>query len=184
MKALPGQTLFDIAIQELGSAEAAFELAVLNGLNPTDDLIPGQELVLPGVVNSDVQQYFQNKNIHPATLLTVQAQVIGSVVDAIIRNVQTVQSNLISVLQGQTIFDVAIQEFGSVEASYPLATLNGMSVTDDLVPGMLLQKTSIVNKIITSYYSDKALKPATGGVVVSSIGGIEYWAIETEFLVS
>jgi len=168
MKVLPGQTLFDIAIQELGSAEGAFELAVLNGLNITDDLVPGQELILPDMVDSDVQQYFQNKNIIPATFLTVQAQIIGTVVDTIIRDVATIQSNLIPVLPGQTIFDIAIQEFGSIEAAYPLATLNGLSLTDDIVPGILLQKTDVINKNILSYYLGKQIKPATG--LGSSLG--------------
>jgi hypothetical protein len=162
MKVLSGQTIFDISIQSCGGIEAAFDLAMLNGLNPTDDLVPGQELLLPDVVNSDVQQYFQNKNIHPATLLTVQAKVIGSVVDTIIRNVSTIQSNLIPVIQGQTFFDIAIQEFGSVEAAFSFATLNGFSVTDDLVPGALLQKTDVINKNIHSYYQNKNIKPATG----------------------
>ena len=181
MKVLSGQTLFDIAIQSCGGTEAAFELAVLNGLNLTDDLVPGQELVLPEVVNADIALYFKNKNIQPATLLTVQAQVIGSVVDTVIRDVATIQSNLISVLKGQTIFDISIQEFGSIEAAYALATINGLSVTDELTPGTLLQKTGIINKKIVSYYSDKNFKPATGVSSDSTVGGIEYWAIETEF---
>jgi hypothetical protein len=162
MKVLSGQTILDIAIQSCGGIEAAFDLAMLNGLNPTDDLIPGQELILPDVIDSDVQQYFQNKNIHPATLLTVQAQITGSVVDTIIRNVSTIQSNLIPVIQGQTFFDIAIQEFGSVEAAFQFATLNGLSVTDDLVPGALFQKTTVINKNILGYYQNKNIKPATG----------------------
>jgi len=168
MKVLPGQTLFDIAIQELGSAEGAFELSILNGLNITDELVPGQELILPDVVDPYVQQYLQNKNIIPATFLTVQAQIIGSVVDTIIRDIATIQSNLIPVLPGQTIFDISVQEFGSIEAAYPLATLNGLSVTDDIVSGTLLQKTAVINKNILSYYQGKQIKPATG--IGSSIG--------------
>ena len=184
MKVLSGQSLFDIAIQSCGGTDAAFELAVLNGLNLMDDLIPGQELALPEVVNPDIALYFKNKNIQPATLITVQAQVIGSVVDTVIRDVATIQSNLITTLDGQSLFDIAVQEFGSIEAAFALATLNGLSVTDELTPGTLLQKTGIINKKIVSYYSDKNIKPATGGIVTSTIGGIEYWAIETEFIVS
>jgi len=162
MKVLSGQTIFDIAIQSCGGIEAAFDLAMLNGLNPTDDLVPGQELIIPGVVNSDIQQYYLNKNITPQTLLTVQAQITGSVVDTIVRNVSTIQSNLIPVIQGQTFFDIAIQEFGSVEAAFQFATLNEFSVTDGLVPGALLQKTTVINKNILSYYQNKNIKPATG----------------------
>jgi hypothetical protein len=67
IKVLQGQTFFDIAIQELGSAEGAFELAVLNGLSVTDDLDPGQELQLPAVVNRSISEYYANKGIKPAT---------------------------------------------------------------------------------------------------------------------
>jgi len=67
MKVLSGQTLFDIAIQSCGSIEAAFELAVLNGLNLTDELVPGQELALPEVVNSGIVTRYSNKGINPST---------------------------------------------------------------------------------------------------------------------
>ena len=67
MKALSGQTLFDIAIQSCGSAEAAFKLAVLNGMSVTDDLVPGQELVMPDVVNNSISSYYDNKSLTPAT---------------------------------------------------------------------------------------------------------------------
>ena len=72
MKALSGQTLFDIAIQSCGSAEAAFELAVLNGISVTDDLVPGQELVMPDVVNKNISTYYANKSLTPATVSNEQ----------------------------------------------------------------------------------------------------------------
>ena len=67
MKVLQGQTLIDIAIQELGSAEGAYDLAVLNGISVTDELIPGQELQLPVINNKSVAAYYANKAIKPAT---------------------------------------------------------------------------------------------------------------------
>ena len=161
MKVLQGQTLFDIAIQECGNAEAAIALAMSNGLSLTDELVPGIELILSDMIDQDIATYFKDKNIKPATLLTVQAEVVASVIDTVIRTT-AVQSNMIPVIQGQTLFDIAIKEFGSIEAAFDLATINNLSVTDVLVPGTLLQKTFVVNKKIASYYSDKALTPATG----------------------
>jgi hypothetical protein len=67
MKVLNGQSILDIAIQACGSATAAFALAVANGLSVTDDLIPGQDLVVPAVVNSDVVTYYVNNGIVPVT---------------------------------------------------------------------------------------------------------------------
>ncbi len=42
-----GQSLVDVAIQELGSVEALFDLADANGLAITDELTPGRVLVVP-----------------------------------------------------------------------------------------------------------------------------------------
>jgi len=67
MKVIQGQSIFDIAVQELGSIEGAFELAMLNGISVTDELIPGQELILPIVLNKDIINYYANKGIKPAT---------------------------------------------------------------------------------------------------------------------
>jgi len=168
MKVLPGQTIFDIAIQSCGDSEAAFELAMLNGLNLMSDLIPGQELVLPEVVNIDIALYFKNKNIQPATLLTVQAQIIGSVIDTVIRDITTFQSNLIKVLQGQTLFDIAVQTSGSVETAFEIALINSIGITDELTHGTTLSTVGVLNKQIRSYYQNKQITPATG--LGSSLG--------------
>ena len=67
MKVLQGQTIFDIAIQELGSVEGAFALAVLNGISITDELTSGHELLLPVTSNKSIANYYMNKEIKPAT---------------------------------------------------------------------------------------------------------------------
>ncbi|QEE51032.1 hypothetical protein FUA48_16045 [Flavobacterium alkalisoli] len=41
------QSLFDIAVQELGNAQAVFELALANNLSITSALVPGQILTIP-----------------------------------------------------------------------------------------------------------------------------------------
>ena len=42
-----GQTLVDIAMQELGDASRLMELARLNNINPSDPLVPGTVLNVP-----------------------------------------------------------------------------------------------------------------------------------------
>ncbi len=42
--ALEGQSLLDLALQECGSIEAAFDMAVQNGLSVTSELTSGQLL--------------------------------------------------------------------------------------------------------------------------------------------
>ena len=67
---IEGQSILDIAIAKCGSAEAAFEIALLNEISITEKLIPGQTLELPAVVKKDVVEYYQSKGINPATNIT------------------------------------------------------------------------------------------------------------------
>ena len=67
---LDRQSMFDIAVQALGSAESAFELAVLNGLSVTDELDAGLELLLPASANKEIATYYTNRQLKPATWLT------------------------------------------------------------------------------------------------------------------
>ena len=70
MKVEDNQSLFDISCQRLGSAEAAIQIALLNGISVTDDLLVSQELELPDVVNKSIATYYANKGITPATGVT------------------------------------------------------------------------------------------------------------------
>lgn len=66
----------------------------------------------------------------------------------------------IQILAGQSVLDVAVQTAGSVEAAIALATVNGLSITDD--PQLVeLRTTDVQNKSIAGYYSRNELKPAT-----------------------
>lgn len=66
----------------------------------------------------------------------------------------------ITVLQGQTLLDIAVQTAGSVEAVIEIATLNGMSVSDDIVRSQL-RTVDVHNKSVASYYTARAITPAT-----------------------
>jgi hypothetical protein len=67
-----------------------------------------------------------------------------------------------TVQQGQSIIDLAIQHLGGIEASFALAELNGISITEILTPGQVLQLPAAANKDIAKYYADRAIVPATG----------------------
>lgn len=55
-----GQSLVDVALQELGHVEALFDLADANGLSLTEALTPGTKLVIPASAAAlpDVASYF------------------------------------------------------------------------------------------------------------------------------
>ena len=63
------QSLFDVAIQVLGSAEGVFALAERNGLSITDRLTDGQELEydLGDIVDSRTAELVAARGICPAT---------------------------------------------------------------------------------------------------------------------
>lgn len=63
------QTIWDIALQYCGTADAAFAIAKLNGIGLTDVLPPGLELQVPGVYNTRNIAYYESNKIEPATAL-------------------------------------------------------------------------------------------------------------------
>jgi len=58
-----GQSLLDVAVQELGTISALFDLADAAGLGITDQLEPGQMLDVPASANAlpDVARYFAGR---------------------------------------------------------------------------------------------------------------------------
>ncbi|MDR3287049.1 MAG: LysM domain-containing protein [Prevotellaceae bacterium] len=67
------QTLLDIAVQEMGSAEAVFELAAANNLSITDEPENGQILQIPQstgeYVPRQIVNYYNVNKIKPATAI-------------------------------------------------------------------------------------------------------------------
>ena len=61
------QTIEDLAITQCGSAEAAFDIALLNGVSISDTLLAGTLLKNPNQVAPTIVDYFINKKMQPAT---------------------------------------------------------------------------------------------------------------------
>lgn len=125
------QSVFDIAVQKLGSCEAAFVLALQNGLSVCDELAPGTCIELPQQWNSKLADYFTKKNLVPSTYSEEAA--------APQENIQVIYwSNDLERVSGkkvserQSLFDVSLQYCGSLEAVMELALLNALSLTDEL----------------------------------------------------
>ena len=62
-----GQSLWDIAVQYCGSAEAALEIAALNGLLPTSQPKTGEQLIIPNAENKTVVRYYEEHGLVPAS---------------------------------------------------------------------------------------------------------------------
>lgn len=76
--ALHNQTLLDIAIRHCGTVEAVLDIAVLNNVSITDDLVPGQLLNLPtkDYGAQEVINFFELNQMEPATALTEEQKAL------------------------------------------------------------------------------------------------------------
>ena len=66
---LNNQTILDISIRYFGTADAAFDIATLNKLSITDELVPGQIVVLPEDEYGEQETvlFFRANRMQPAT---------------------------------------------------------------------------------------------------------------------
>lgn len=170
-----GQVLEDIAVQYLGSASAWLVLARLNGLAPSANLVAGQVLELPAVVDSKVSRFYTQNKLNPAgaegytTTVNFPVQIVGAA---------TIQDKII-VQPGQTLEDIAIQYGGDYSAVFDLVKANGLDFSSDLTPGQMLVKPTVKNARVKTVYAAKGYVPAAGSEPV--LDGIDYWRIEYEF---
>jgi hypothetical protein len=88
--------------------------------------------------------------------------------------------------EGQWLRDIAIQYSGSISEVFAVAMANGLSITDDIAPGLSLNVPNVVDANLVQFFSDKGYVPATGLSVEdrqAERGGISYMGITTNFKV-
>jgi hypothetical protein len=93
----------------------------------------------------------------------------------------------VTVLNGQSVFDLAVQAAGSVEAAFDMAGLLDLGITDELPVGARMEASTTVNRQIAEYYRVNGIQPATGITVSDApalMEGVEFWGIEYDFVVS
>lgn len=89
----------------------------------------------------------------------------------------------------QSMLDIAMVHSGTTEAAWDIAQANGLSLTDDLKLEPML-KPAITNQRIVTNFLTLRHSPATGitnAEIHQQLGageGIEFWAIEYDFVVS
>ncbi len=63
-----GQSLYDVAAAVYGDATLADDLAIENGISVTDELTPGQKILLiDGKIKQEVIKVYSNAGVIPAT---------------------------------------------------------------------------------------------------------------------
>ena len=63
------QSIWDIALQVCGDAEAAFAIAELNDVSMSEQIYPGTEIEVPSVMERRVVEYYKQNSIEPATMV-------------------------------------------------------------------------------------------------------------------
>jgi hypothetical protein len=81
----------------------------------------------------------------------------------------------ITAKEGQTLADIAVQEFGSWEAAVDMAFLNGLSVTDVPAAGTVLSiPDNTYNQTMQIYCKNNNVSPATAkdnsGIILRIFG--------------
>ena len=96
----------------------------------------------------------------------------------------------VEVLDGQTLVDIAAQELGDIDRVFEIAQLNEMNITDELTAGqeILVPDFEISKGNMVDLFADKANAPASSiteseGEDVVPQEGIDYWAIENDFVI-
>jgi hypothetical protein len=91
----------------------------------------------------------------------------------------------IQVKDRQTFLDIAMQHSGSAEAAFEIAVQNNMELTADLIAGTWLPQPAVVFADIVQLFKVEKAVPAS--IIFDGIygakEGIDYWAIENDFIV-
>lgn len=91
------------------------------------------------------------------------------------------------VLDGQSLFDIAMQEAGTVEAAFALAVANNIGVSGEVPAGTSLVNVQVINNRMVEYFKIKELKPATYSSIENKevkMKGVGYTTIGIDFIVS
>lgn len=88
----------------------------------------------------------------------------------------------------QTLLDIALQTSGSMEAVVDLALANGLSITDELSDGRVLETVEVIDAAVVERYEINGIFPATEASdeerSAMAWEGIGFMAIENDFVVS
>ncbi len=94
----------------------------------------------------------------------------------------------LTAINDQSVLDLSIILFGTLEGVMQLALLNGLSLTDELVPGQEIE-VGVFNESLVSvldFIKKNNIRPATGFTAVPiniPLTGIDYWAVGIDFVV-
>ncbi|MBE9468967.1 MAG: hypothetical protein IMY72_11710 [Bacteroidetes bacterium] len=156
-----GETIIDVAIREYGNISGIFNLTKDNDLSFSSYVAPGSELII-----DDTADYSEFQGIS-------------------YEQIKQEQKNFVATLSGQNIFDISIQEFGTIEGIFNIIKNNNYSLSTKINAGTSINTTGdVIDKLVYNYFAAKS-KPVTGSDIIVGaepvLEGIGYWAIENNF---
>lgn len=159
----PGINIFDMVVNQYGTIETLFDVVKLNGWGVTEELAPGQLVMIDDTLKVA---------IGIVEMPTAPSAPFDSAI----------------VEPGQNTFDMAVQLYGGIEGLFDMATKNGLSITDDINSGTQVLANAPIDKNMRAILKSLEIKPATAvnaeEAAVITPEGIDYWAIEVDFIIS
>lgn len=93
----------------------------------------------------------------------------------------------VTILEGQTVTDIAVQELGDAERSMEIAVMNNISITDDLIAGSFINVPDYdaSKQNYVQLFANSANKPASADSSDENglLTGIGYWYLENDFII-
>jgi hypothetical protein len=86
----------------------------------------------------------------------------------------------------QTLIDLAMQHAGSAEAAFEMCLQHDFEITRELEAGAELPQPIVLNNEVVTLYRTEKAKPAS--ILIKQMPGaedegVDFWAIETDFIV-
>jgi len=99
--------------------------------------------------------------------------------------------NNVTVKPQQNLFDILLQEYGTVDALFEFTDQNNISATHTAQANevfTLNTESNIRQNSVLRHYTERNTIPATGNTPIDIVGelpqGIGYWSLEYEFIIS
>ena len=134
--AIQHQSLLDITIEKYGSVSAVFDLALANNASIEAPVNVGVELIYKTELTvNEVANYFSEKGKSIATLQDFEAVTISGYFPAVFNEVDERNSNSFITQEFQSLMDISLTSYGTIEALFDLALANNTKINNLPVPG-------------------------------------------------
>jgi hypothetical protein len=158
------QTLLDVAVLETGTALSVFDYAFVNNISITSLLDPGT------VINDIPKKQYEAFEFY---------ELVQKYIDK--------RSDLIAVIENQSLMDIAVQSDGCVLAVFDYAFANSLSITDVITPGQKLKQPSTTlfrYNDLANYFKDSSKNITTYKFLPSAEPNVLEYLFPGEFPLS